>query len=693
MGMEKRLPLALVLCFLILFGWEAIQGPPSPTDVGAEGTAAEVATGEASGAADVVPGAAAPAEAASSGQDLEEAASVGEADGSTAGSAAGSVAGAEEVAPMEGESELQEAAAVEPWSDWIELGAPGSTERAFVRFDSLGGSVAEIRLADFFIAEGLSDEQRQERENQVAVVQPAVTHEQTLQTFMVRPQISAQELLVSDLTTVHWEHRLLDDGVEFTHRDAGGLTLVKTIRHSSEAFQLEVALAVESTTAAVAGKRATLGFLTSVGMRAEGQDSFYQEPNAVAAASGGELSVHLLDPEGQPRTGALVSGGRSEIGFLGTHNKYFMMLARPSNDLARAVLAEANWGALWDPDWVMDGGAMDEGFQDVMVEGVLELTTASQGASSAVEFSAYYGPKSARWLGAEDPFAPIVEQVQREDLGFFDGVASVILGFLNFLHGVVGNWGVAIIILTLCVRSLLFPLNRRMQTSMARHATKMKRVQPKIDAIKKKYEDDPKRLRQEQARIFQEEGAMPPIGGCLPVFFQIPIFFGLFSALRVSFDLRQEPFLGWIKDLSQPDQLMRIDLPVPIIGPIEYFNLLPILMVVLWIGQQKVVPKPATDNEQARQMQKMMMWMPILFGVFLYNYAAGLSLYMITTSAFGIMEYTVIRRIWPLDESEQPKKKSRWMEKLENLQKQAVAQQEAQRKGGQARGGGGRKKR
>lgn len=215
----------------------------------------------------------------------------------------------------------------------------------------------------------------------------------------------------------------------------------------------------------------------------------------------------------------------------------------------------------------------------------------------------------------------------------------------------------------------------------------MKRVQPKIDAIKKKYEDNPKRLRQEQARIFQEEGAMPPIGGCLPVFLQIPIFFGLFSALRVSFDLRQEPFLGWIKDLSQPDQLFRMDLPIPIIGPIEYFNLLPILMVVLWIAQQKVVPKPATDNEQARQMQKMMMWMPILFGVFLYNYAAGLSLYMITTSAFGIMEYTVIRRIWPIDDSEQPRKKSRWMEKLEELQKQAVAQQEAQRRANPGRGG------
>lgn len=661
MGPEKRLPLALVLCFLILFGWSYLNAPTSEEGAGA--TTEEAAAGEAS-------------------VDEVEPASPG-ATGPTSPSAPTPTPAAGPAA----------APTVEPWSDWMELGAPGSEGHAFARFDSLGGSVAEIRLGGFFVREGLSDEERQVMENRVPVVRPAVTPEQTFQSFMLRPDLSAQEILTSDLSTVHWEHKALGDGMEFTHRDAGGLTLVKRIRHVPGQFQLRVEVELQSASSAVASKRATLGLITSAGMRAERKDSFYQEPRAVSANRDDDLVEHVLDTDGDPRRGLLASNKRSEIGFLGTHNKYFTMLSRPSNDLARATLAEAKWMALFDLQWALESNGAKESFRDFMVEGVLALTTPIQGASSAVEFECYYGPKSERWLDQDGPFVPIMQQVQQEDLGFFATIAKVILGFLDFLHGVVGNWGVAIIILTLCVRSLLFPLNRRMQTSMARHATKMKRVQPKIDAIKKKYENDPKRLRQEQARIFQEEGAMPPIGGCLPVFLQIPIFFGLFNALRVSFDLRQEPFFGWIKDLSQPDQLMRIDLPFPIIEQIEYLNLLPILMVVLWVGQQKVVPKPATDNEQARQMQKMMMWMPIMFGVFLYNYAAGLSLYMITTSAFGIMEYTVIRRIWPLDESEQPRKKSRWMEKLEQLQKQAVAQQEAQRKAAQARGGGGRKKR
>ncbi|MEM7518437.1 MAG: membrane protein insertase YidC [Planctomycetota bacterium] len=332
---------------------------------------------------------------------------------------------------------------------------------------------------------------------------------------------------------------------------------------------------------------------------------------------------------------------------------------------------------MFDPQWVLGEGAGNAGvgFRDVLVEGVLSLTLPEVGAESRQEFVVYAGPKSEASFGpGDEEFAGILKQ----DLGYFDGIAGVILGFLRFLHGIVGNWGVAIILLTLTVRALLFPLNRRMQTSMARHATKMKRVQPKIDAIKKKYEKDPQKLRQEQARIFQEEGAMPPLGGCLPILLQIPIFFGLFSALRVAFELRQQPFFGWIRDLSQPDRLVRIsaDASLPLIGSLEYFNILPILMVVLWVGQQKVMPKPPADNEQARQMQKIMMWMPIMFGFFLYNYAAGLSLYMITTSAFGIIESTVIRKIWPIDDTEKPKKKGKFMQRLEELQKQAVAQQE-----------------
>jgi len=255
----------------------------------------------------------------------------------------------------------------------------------------------------------------------------------------------------------------------------------------------------------------------------------------------------------------------------------------------------------------------------------------------------------------------------------------VLVRVLGFLEGLTGNWGIAIILMTIMVRSLLFPLNRRSQTSMARYQQQMKRVQPKIDELKKKYKDDPEKQRKAQAELMQKEGLMPPLGGCLPIFFQIPIFFGLFTALRTSFDLRQAPFFWWITDLSKPDRLMRIDLgPLPVVGTVEYLNVLPPLMVVLWIAQQMVMPKPA--DEQAQRMQRMMMFMPAVMGVFLYNYAAGLSLYMITQSLLGIFEIAVIKKVWPVDDSPQAKKQgflARLAEKQQEQMKRMQGMQDS----------------
>jgi YidC/Oxa1 family membrane protein insertase len=226
---------------------------------------------------------------------------------------------------------------------------------------------------------------------------------------------------------------------------------------------------------------------------------------------------------------------------------------------------------------------------------------------------------------------------------------------------------------------------------MARHAAKMKRLQPKIDELKKKHADDPAKLRQAQAELMQKEGAFPPLGGCLPLFLQFPIFIGLFQALRVSFDLRHAPFFGWIEDLSHPDRLLEINLAtgLPFIGTIQYLNILPPLMVVLWIAQQATMPKPA--DEQAAKMQRMMMFMPAVFGVFLYNYAAGLSLYMITGSLLGIIEQHVIKRMWPIDDSELERKPQGGF--MARMMERAAAAQKEHEKRNRGKGGGGGKKR
>ena len=664
MGPEKRLPLALFLCILVLLVVQFRNAPELPPEEATDPSKIESVTQNAvlGAAADV---ASSSGDAASSQETPEFADSP----------------------PVMTDPEVP---AVPAWSEWREFGASGETGHMWVKFDSYGGGIAEIRAADHFVRLGLTDEEKLDRTNMVPIVVPTVEKERTLHSLMLRPGLAASKILQQNPSQVHWTHTPVDRGVVFTHEDPSGLVLQKRIEQVAGQSHFDVEISVRTTNAEHANKRLAMGFVASAGMPQVGDDNMYQEPKAVAALVDKEIKDVAPDLDGSPLTESLRQG---TLEFFGTHNKYFAMLARPVSESAKLHTREANLERVFDMGWAADKTPevyVKEGFRDVLVEGHVELTFPAVGAgANTYAYTIYAGPKDPLQFTPEDePFNKIID----EDLGFFDGIAKLILGFLRFLHGLLGNWGWAIIFLTLTVRLMLFPLNRRMQTSMARHATKMKRVQPKIDAIKAKYKDKPQVLRQEQAKIFQEEGVMPPLGGCLPMFLQIPIFFGLFSALRVAFDLRHQPFMGWIKDLSKPDHLARIDLNthLPYVEVIEWFNLLPILMVVLWVGQQRVMPKPTAQDDQAKQMQKIMMWMPIMFGFFLYNYAAGLSLYMITTSAFGILESTVIRKIWPIDDTEQPRKKGKFMQRMEELQKQAEAQQ--RQKASQKKGKGGKRK-
>jgi YidC/Oxa1 family membrane protein insertase len=216
-------------------------------------------------------------------------------------------------------------------------------------------------------------------------------------------------------------------------------------------------------------------------------------------------------------------------------------------------------------------------------------------------------------------------------------------------YGLVGNYGIAIILLTIVVKAAVFPIMRTSQIKMATYQAKMAAVKPQLDAINKKYADDPQNKNKATMEIYKKHRLSPPIGGCLPMFLQMPIFIGLFQALRSSIMLRHESFFGWIDDLSQPDAFIDFGGPIadfPLLSSMTTLNILPIIMVVLWVFHQRLMPKPA-DPQQA-QMQKMMAMMPILFGFILYNYASGLSLYMIVSSAIGIFEQKVIRKYWPV---------------------------------------------
>jgi len=150
-----------------------------------------------------------------------------------------------------------------------------------------------------------------------------------------------------------------------------------------------------------------------------------------------------------------------------------------------------------------------------------------------------------------------------------------------------------------------------------------------------------------------KEAGANPLGGCLPMLVQLPIFFALYRALTVSIELRQAPFVLWIKDLAQPDRLFILPMSLPVIH--NEFNLLPLLMLVAMVVQQRMMPKAATP-EQAQQQKMMAFLMPVFLGAILYSLASGLNLYILTSSLFQVVEQWVIKRHIEANEKGAPAK-------------------------------------
>ena len=268
-----------------------------------------------------------------------------------------------------------------------------------------------------------------------------------------------------------------------------------------------------------------------------------------------------------------------------------------------------------------------------------KLPLAEDGGSASRKFMFYAGPMDPDLL-REEPYDSFKYLV---DYGMF-GIPRLLLNLLGLIQGLTVNWGVAIIVLTIIVRLAMFPISRKSQLATQRYSKKMARLKPKMDVIKEKHPENKKKQQEETMKLYKEEGVRPPLG-CLLMFLQMPIFIGLFIALRKSIELRHSAFL-WAEDLAGPDMLipnLLSDHSIPLISDPFHFNLLPILMGISWFLSAAMAPKPADPQQQS--MMKMMKWMPILFTLMLYNYAAGLALYMTVSSVWSIFETKVVKKV------------------------------------------------
>ena len=293
--------------------------------------------------------------------------------------------------------------------------------------------------------------------------------------------------------------------------------------------------------------------------------------------------------------------------FAGIENVYFANLMAPSDGaVARCEVSSQDLQA-----GLNDANVIGSLFASRLVYADHEIAADD---SQVIRTMAYVGPKDFDALEAAGHGLP-----KAVDLGWFSWIATGLIWLLRTMYGFVGNWGFAIILMTICVKAMLYPLTEKSFQSMA----KMRLLKPQMDEINERFKDDREQKGAAVMELYKKE-KVSPFGGCLPSLLQMPIWFALYQSLSTNIELYHTPFIAWWTDLSAPDP----------------FFVLPIALGGLMFLQQKLNP-PAMDPMQAKMM---MYGMPIMMSVFMLFLPAGLCLYMVTNSALSITQQKWIHR-------------------------------------------------
>ena len=270
----------------------------------------------------------------------------------------------------------------------------------------------------------------------------------------------------------------------------------------------------------------------------------------------------------------------------------------------------------------------DKGEQVIALSGDAKFELAGLQANEKVitEMDFYVGPKEIFRMQAMDKNQEAVMQ-----FGWFGAVSKILLLGMKQIHTFIPNWGVAIVLITIILKIVFWPLTQ----ISARSAKKMQKIQGPMKELTEKYKDDPQRKNQEMMKLYRTH-KVNPLGGCLPMLVQIPIFIGFFYMLRTSSELRFAEFL-WISDLSQPEKLFSWGFSIPFLG--QYFNLLPILMATTMYFQMKMTPTAGSPEQQA-----IFKFMPVMMLVMLYNFGSGLCLYWTVQNLMTILQQTITNK-------------------------------------------------
>ena len=428
-----------------------------------------------------------------------------------------------------------------------------------------------------------------------------------------------QELGAGDLSRLDYAVREPSPGVvEFT-ADVGGALIRKTYRFEPEGYGAALSIEIEN--------RRSQALSPTFGVhwgarRPAGAE--YGEFNLAAFATDEVVRFaiaplpSMLGFGGGPAEGteeiAPKDGDPFELDWAGAETRYFLVAILPDKPAeARARFAATEPGR---------EATLDVEFAPV---------TLPPGTRLVREYRLYLGPKEPERLEAFG--AHLDDAIQK---GWAPSLTRFFTAALTLVHEFVPNYGLAIVLLTIVIRVAMAPLMVGQMRSMKR----MAELAPKLKAAQERYADD--RMKQQEAMmaVYQQAGVSPfsAFGGCLPMLLQLPIFVGFYFALQSSIQLRQQPFFGWINDLSQPESLFVIP------GTEFSVRALPLLLgAAMWV-QQRMTPTPGMDPAQARMMQILM---PTMMTLMFYQFASGLGVYWLVSTLLGIAQQQWMNRSKP----------------------------------------------
>ena len=366
---------------------------------------------------------------------------------------------------------------------------------------------------------------------------------------------------------------------------ANGTTFTKTFTFSGEGYGIGLSVDV----AHIPFTASTLSLSWLEGSRAEGKSAYYDVYGPVA------LIGRTFEYENSWDWEAGDSYGPGDIRWAGFTNSYFLAGMMPQ-DIETAQLF----------------------FRDE--DETLETRLSTPWNGEALSYTLYVGPKDTDALNAVDPAFD-----RAIDFGWSHFIARPLVSLLRLLYEGTGNYGIAIILLTVLVKLVFFPLSNKSFKSMSA----MKKLQPQMERLREQHKDDRQKLNQEMMELYKRY-EVNPLGGCLPMVVQLPVFIGLYQGLLYAIELRQAPFFGWIEDLSQPDRLGA--LAIPFVDP-PGIPVLTLLMGGSMVVQQMMMPTTGDPLQQ-----KMMLLMPVIFTVMFINFPAGLVLYWLINNILSVAQ-------------------------------------------------------